>query len=336
MDKPRVLVLFCGGTLVMETNERGALHMSPKERAIAILLGMEPKLHDLVDLEIEYIVNIDSTNMNPAYWERMADVIAAAYDDYDGFVITHGTDTMAYTASALSFALRNLGKPVILTGAQISGARIESDARRNFVNAVRVAILDLAGVYIVFDEEIILGARASKVSESKLDAFETMNWHLAGEIRIDIRLSDEVRKRHNGLLEVMKGFETDISVNTLFPGLQASVLERILDSGVKGMVLRAFGSGNIPSQYLDLLRRARDKRVPVVVDTQCREGATSMHLYDVGAQALDLGVIQAYDMSIETVITKLMWALAHVPYEEIAEVMHTDFVGEINKEGKIY
>jgi len=214
---------------------------------------------------------------------------------------------------------------------------METDARRNFVNAVQVATMNLAAVALVFDEEIILGARSSKVSESKLNAFETINWDLLGEIRIDIRLSDEAKPRHKGNLKLQKGFESNIAVVTLIPGTPNETLMALLQQGVKGLVVRAFGPGNIASQYLDFIRQALKMKIPVVVHTQCMEGATSMHLYDVGKQALDLGVIQSYDMSLEGVTTKLMWAIKHAStYDGVKKLMHTNFTGEINKEGKIY
>lgn len=321
----------------MKPGDDGAYLPMAKDEAIDMLLNLEPKLHDQIQLDVHYVDNIDSVNMVPEQWDEISEVIAEKYDEYDGFVVTHGTDTMSYTSSALSFTLQNLGKPVVITGSQIPGEKIETDARRNFVNAVRLATMDLSAVCIVFDEEIILGARSTKVSESKLDAFETVNWDLLGEIRIDIRLSDAARPRHDGKLNLQKGFESNVAVVSLFPGLPASAVEGILDSGVKGMVLRAFGSGNISDRYIDVIKKAKAQGVPVVVDTQCMEGATLMHVYDAGKQALDAGVIQAYDMSIECVITKLMWALKHAnSYEEIKGIMHKNYTGEINVEGKIY
>ena len=322
----------------MQESQEGALIVHEKDDAIQSLLNLEPQLREVAQMGVAYIENIDSTNMNPKYWDRMADVIAENYSRYDGFVITHGTDTMAYTASALSYSLQNLGKPVVITGSQIPGDKIETDARRNFVNAVRVAVEDVAGVMIVFDEEIIPGSRSTKVSESKLDAFEPVNWDLLGEIRIDIRLSTDRKRRNNkAKLKLEKGFESRVAVITMFPGLPVSTVNGVLESGIKGLVLRGYGSGNIAYEYLEVIKKAKKKKVPVVVDTQCLEGATLMHLYDVGQQALKAGAIQAYDMSIESVITKLMWALKRkVKYEKIAEIMHTDYTGEINKEGKIY
>ncbi len=320
----------------MQESAGGALVVSEKEEAIKSLLNLEPRLNNDVELSVHYIDNIDSSNMKPEHWDKISTVIAEKYEDFDGFVITHGTDTMAYTSSALSYSLQNLGKPVVLTGSQIPGNKIETDARRNFVNAVRVATMDLSGVLLVFDEEIILGSRASKESESRLDAFETINWDLVGEIRIDIRLSPEAKKRHDGKLNLQTGFEANVVALILYPGMPKQIIENILDNGIKGLILSAFGSGNISYEYLEAIKKAKEKKIPVIVDTQCMQGATLMHLYDVGKSAMDSGAIQAFDMSFESSVTKLMWALKRAPYEKIAEIMHTNYTGEINKEGIIY
>lgn len=334
--KPKILVLFCGGTIVMVKSPEGVLDMGEKNKAIKSLMNMEPRVHDIADIDVEYIDNIDSSNMTSKHWDRISKVIYDKYDRYDGFVITHGTNTMAYTASALSWSLQNLGKPVVLTGAQIPGDRIETDARRNFVNAIRVATLDLAAVCVVFDEEIMLGARSSKVSESKLDAFETINWDDLGEIRIDIRLSDEHKSRHNRPMVLQTGFEDNIAVITLFPQMNPKTLAGAIHEDVKGVILRGYGTGGISYAYLDILKDLKKRKIPVVVSTQCAEGATFMHMDDVGVKALKEGVIQAHDMSIECAITKLMWAIKHAPYESVIDVMHHNYTGEINVEGKIY
>lgn len=321
----------------MRENEDGSLVVNDRDAAIDLLLGMEPRLYDKCNLDVHFIDNIDSSNMCPRLWDMIGSVINERYDDFDGFVVTHGTDTMAYTASALSFVLQDLGKPVCITGAQIPGGRIESDARRNFVNAVRVATLSRAGVMLIFDGDIILGSRAHKLSESKLDAFGTINWVELGEIRIDVRFSDEAKERHDRPLKFRPGFESDIAVVTLFPGFPVESLEQAINLNPKGLILRAYGSGNISYKYLEAIKLAKSKEIPIVVTTQCLEGATLMHLYDVGKQALNMGVIQAYDMSQECIVTKLMWAIKHSEsYDELHKVMLTNYTGELNKEGKLY
>lgn len=320
----------------MQESKEGGLVVEEKERAIHSLLNIEPRLSEIAEMKVHYIDNIDSTNMSPQHWDNISQVIADNYEQYDGFVITHGTNSMAYTASALSYTLGDIGKPVVLTGAQIPLSRLETDARRNFVNAVRVAALDICGVMLVFDEEIILGSRASKVSESRLDAFETINWDLLGEIRIDIRLGRDHKKRHKRALQLRKGFEENIAVLTIFPGMKTNYLFQLIDQGINGIVLKGFGPGDIAYEYVDLIKYAKSKKVPILVTTQCLEGATLMHINHVGKQALDEGAIQTYDMSTESITTKLMWALKNFPYEEIETVMHKSFTGEINKEGLIY
>ena len=333
MNRKKILVLFCGGTIIMKKGPEGALEPIKNSReAINLLLELEPRIKEIADIEVEYITNEDSTNLTPEDWERIIDAISRNYKDYDGFVITHGTDTMAYTAAALSIALQNLGKPVILTGAQIPALEIHTDARRNFINAVRVATMDISGVYIVFDERIILGARATKASESRLDAFQTVNDHDIGEIKIDIELRHDVPRRHDGKLKVENGFEPDIFVTSLTPGQDASDLEFLLDNNrIKGIVIKAFGTGNIPRNFDSFFRKARDKKIPIVVTSQCLHGVTRMHTYAVGQSALKNGAIEGHDQSLEMLVAKLMWALKRYPYEQIKDVINTNFVGELKK-----
>ncbi len=334
--RPKVLILFCGGTIVMAKTEQGILDMIDRDQAVQALLNIELRIQGIADLTVEYVDNIDSSNITAQHWDTIAKVIDKNYDKYDGFVITHGTNTMAYTSSALTFSLKDIGKPVVLTGSQIPGNQIETDARRNFVNSIRLATMDISGVMVVFDEEIILGARASKVSESKLDAFETINWDDLGEIRLDIRLSDQHRPRHNRSLKLQTGFDENIAVITLFPQMNPAILKAVLSEKISGVILRGYGAGGISYAYLDILKDLKKRKIPVVVSTQCMEGATMMHMDDVGTRALQAGVIQAHDMSIECTIVKLMWALKRAPYEKISAIIHQNYTGEINVKSKIY
>lgn len=315
----------------MKKNNEGALVVPEKSEAISGLLGMEPRASELAEIDVEFIDNIDSTNMHPGHWDRMTGVIADKYDTYDGFIITHGTDTMAYTASALSFTLGNLGKPVVLTGAQIPGYKLETDARRNFINAVKFASRNVSGVYIVFDERIMLGVRATKVSESELNAFRSVSSRDYGQIRVDMRLTDKMKKRHDGILKPAPGFNPQITVVTLTPGNDPSDLIHLLDSDrVKGIIIEGYGSGNIPYNHYQVFEKARDCRVPVLIMSQCLHGVTSMRYYDVGLQALKLGVTECYDLTLEAASAKLMWALDKYDYPMIKEIIHNNFVGEIN------
>jgi len=328
--RKKVLVLFCGGTIAMKADKHGTLQTQTKKQAVQGLLDLEPNISRLADLSVRYIDNIDSSNIQPKHWDTIATAIYESYDDYDGFVVTHGTNTLAYTASALSFALPNLGKPVVLTGAQIPGYKIETDARRNFVNAVRVALLDVAGSIAVFDEEIMLGVRASKVSESKLDAYETLNADDLGEIRANIRLHPKRVRRHAKRVGLAAGFEHRIAVLTLYPGIDSEMVEHVITHNVKGLILRGYGPGDVPYSLLPALQKAQEANIPVVMTTQCIEGTTAMHMNDVGKQALNTGVIQAYDMSLEAAVTKLMWLIPRfTTVAAIKKQMHKNSYGEI-------
>lgn len=329
----KVLLMFCGGTIAMEQlEETGGLSVTSKEHTINSLLNMKTLLSAVADIDLEYVINIDSTNFKPDLWEKVGDVIATHYDQYDGIVAIHGTDTMAYTASALSFMVQNLGKPIVFTGAQIPSHAIETDARRNLINAVRFATMDVAGIFLVFDRLILLGARASKTTESGLQAFQSMNAPPVGEIRVNLRVRNTVaHARHEGAIKVCKGFEKNVAVVSLFPGMSPRLLENMLQSGVKGFVLRGYGTGNIPYELLSFFMKAQAAHIPVVVSTQCLEGRTLMQMYDVGQQALHYGAIQAHDMSLECAVTKLMWGLGQgIPYSELRRFMHTNVVGEID------
>ena len=207
MKKPKILILFCGGTISMTKNLKGSLvgHYSADQ-----LFKMEPRVKQMADLDVELVANIDSTNMGRSDWEKLVDLIKKNYLLYDGFIITCGTNTMAYASSALSFALPNIGKPVVFTGAQIPAEEISTDAHNNFVNALRVAIMNISGVFVVFGSKIIIGSRAKKVNESELDAFDVFNDSDFGEIMINIKINRKYNRRHNKKLIVKNGFNDNI------------------------------------------------------------------------------------------------------------------------------
>lgn len=327
----KVLILFCGGTIIMKENENGVLDAPAKDEAIDTLLNLEPKLETIADLSLDFIANIDSTNITAQIWDRLCTEIFDNYNNYDGFVITHGTDTMAYTASALSLGLKDLGKPVILTGSQIPGCELNTDARRNIVNAVKLAVMDLSGVFIVFDERIISGMRATKASESRLDAFKSVNSRDAGEIKISIKLNSNIKKRHKEKPALKTGFDPDIFVYKLTPGADPGDLDFLLTNNrIKGIIIEAFGTGNIPDNFHKFFSKAYKNKIPVIVTSQCLHGMTMMKSYAVGQKALELGIIEGYDQSIEALSVKLMWALRHYKYEEIRSIINRNFTGEID------
>lgn len=327
---PRILLLFLGGSISMRRSSgSGALepHYGPDQ-----LLELAPRMADIAVVETQVICNVDGTDLAPSHWEILVETVATRYEDFDGFLVTGGTNTLAYVSSALTFALLGIGKPVVMTGAQIPAEEIHSDAHNNLINALRVASMDLAGVFVVFGSRIILGCRAKKLSESELDAFTAFQASSVGRIGATTTLSPQVTRRHGRAFRARNGFESAIDSLTLFPGKPPAHLSRSLADGVRGLVLRAYGSGDIPSDLRPVLEEARARCVPIVVTTQCPRGATTMGHNDVGRLALKTGVIEAYDMSLEAMTTKLMWLLGQgTPYSRIRDLMMSDLAGELSR-----
>lgn len=326
----KICILTCGGTITMKKNEKGALTPFHEHGVINKLLARDK----IAKIDIEKIVNIDSTNMQPAIWVKLANSIKGKYDHYDGFVVTHGTDTMAYTASAISFALRNLAKPIVFTGSQKPVYDIASDAINNLLNAVVLATFDIAEVCILFGRKIIRGNRATKISESSLDAFDSPHSEPLGEIAMDISLFGNCRKRdRREKLIFLPRFDNKVIVTQLFPGLTAQLLDYLLGFSFKGIVLEAFGPGNVPDGLISFISKACSQKIPVIILSQCHQGITKMDLYEVGENALTAGAIPANDMTVEAAVTKLMWILAQTNnLTKIRKTFNTDLAGEVTIE----
>jgi L-asparaginase len=333
--RENILLLFCGGTISMRSEEDGVLDTTHDDDHKQ-MLRFAPRIEDLANIDIKFIINEDSSDMDKEVWEKVTDVIQAEYDNYDGFVITTGTDTMAYMSSALSFSLQGLGKPVAITGAQIPVEEIRTDARINLINVVLVSCMNLAGVFVVFGDKIILGPRAKKVSDIALNAFGTSNQEDFGtttKVFTDIELLHPTKyKRHNGKPSFKNGFNDNIACIHNVPGLNNKYIEGLIDGGIEGIVFKTFGTGNLPEVLFPSLKKAYEKKIPVIIATQCNEGTTVMNKYSLGKKATDLGVIEAYDMSIEAASTKLMWMLDQcIPFADFKEVFQTNIVGELDK-----
>lgn len=327
--RKKILILFCGGTIAMQKSEEtGSLVPAhgPED-----LYRFEPGIVEIADIETRLIGNVDSAQMTAVHWKKLVEAIEASYYEYDGFVVTMGTNTLAYTSSALSFALTNIGKPVVVTGAQIPAEVISSDGRNNLVNAIRVATMALGGVFVVFGSKVMLGCRTQKVNEARLDAFSTINDTDFGQIGVSISINKDSNPSHNEPLIVQNDFEEKIVNLIVLPGLSGDFVRDLLEDGAKGLVLAAYGSGDIPYELLPTLEYASEQEVPVLVTTQCREGSTLMGLNDPGMKAVEAGAIQAFDMTLESAVVKLMWLLAQdIPFKRLKEVMYSNLRGEIN------
>jgi L-asparaginase len=332
MARPKICILFAGGTIGMVKNPKTGV-LQPATEASEIIREI-PDIQKFVQLDLKMVVNIDSSNMNPSHWTAIAKAINTHYDKYDGFVVVQGTDTMAYSASALSFALQNLSKPVIFTGSLIPLSEIGADGRNNLVYACLTATLDIAEVCIVFANKIIRGNRAKKHHESFVDVFHSPNYPYLGELGRPTALFEWRKKRRKRVLKFKPNFDPKISVLKLFPGFDPYIIERVIERDAHGIIIEGFGPGNIPfieNSIIPQIEKATNHNIPVVITTQLEKGVTNLHAYEGGFNAMKAGAISSHDMTTEATIAKLMWVLAHMrKVHEIKAVIENDIAGEIS------
>lgn len=317
---------------------RGPRGFEPRQGYLAELLSRMPELADPSMPEItlvEWGPLLDSADNRPADWQRMAHEIGAHYDDIDGVVLLHGTDTMAYTSSALSFLLEGLGKPVIITGSQVPLAEVRSDARENLVASLQLAArTDLYEVCVHFSGHVLRGCRATKVSASGFDAFESPNEAPLGQVGVDISLRAEaLRPPQPGPLIVPHIEDVTVASLRLFPGIDARFVRHVLQEPLQGLVLETFGTGNAPSrdpELLAALEEAAARGVVIVNITQCLRGRVDMGGYATGAALQDAGVVGGADMTPEAALSKLIYLLGrgHAP-EIVRALMQRDLRGEL-------
>jgi len=313
--------------------------------------------HAIEKIEISEVFNKDSSNIISEDWVVLIDKIVEKYDNYDAFVITHGTNTLGYTSSALSFALGRLGKPVVLTGSQVSFDYPGSDALMNLENAIRIAAYNkekLSGVMVVFGSMIISGTRVKKTTEFDYDAFKSFGGKSGpiGRIGNTVRIDKDQLATHMSFwsnpaklskeLDVKKTFDLHIGSLTEYPGMDSSIFRALVEgeSKVKGFILRSTGAGdpNVTSEadkdkfrnLRDAFEYLREKEIPIVVTTQAPDGIASMDINTPGVEAYALGAIPARDMSMESMTVKLAWLLGrNIQYGEIRDMMTRPYRGEI-------
>jgi len=337
----KVLLIYTGGTIGMGLNpETDALEPLDFNHLIAQM----PEFAQLpvgVDA-YQFPEPIDSSDMNPLLWARIVEIIVGNYDRYDGFVILHGTDTMAFTASALSFMLENLTKPVILTGSQLPINQLRTDGKENLITSIEIAAARHADgtprvpeVCIYFSGNLLRGNRATKINSEGFNAFDSFNLPHLADAGVNIVYHDELILHPDFSRPMTPHFAMDsgVVVFTLFPGIQQETVRYILASpGLRGIIMRTYGSGNAPQLpwLMDLLEEATQRGVVIINITQCAAGPVEMARYSGGFLLKNVGVISGYDSTVECAIAKLMHLLAHSNDSAfIRQQMNRPLCGEI-------
>lgn len=335
-----VLLIFTGGTISMsEDRSTGALRPIRFEKLQEMLPELKETGVKISSYPFEPL--IDSSDIHPVIWEKIALVIQENYDAYDGFVVLHGTDTMAFSASALSFMLENLSKPVIFTGAQLPIGMMRSDAKENLLTAIEIAAAKENGAAIVpevcifFEDTLFRGNRTTKKNAEHFNAFNSYNYPALAKAGVHIKYFRSYihYPAHDTKLRLRLNTDPNVAILKIFPGISESFVRSVLNTpGLKAVVLESFGAGNAPrlEWFMLALRDAVDKGIIVINKTQCSTGSVEMGRYETSLNLLNVGVLSAYDCTIEALVTKLMFLLGeYKSTEEVKRWLETSICGEM-------
>ncbi len=337
----RILIIYTGGTIGM-VNDAVTGVLTPFDFSQVINNVPELKRLNYQLTAHSFSPVLDSSNMNPEIWIKLAQQIEQHYHEFDGFVILHGSDTMAFTASALSFMLQGLAKPVVLTGSQLPIGEIRTDAKENLITALEIASAKKDGkprvpeVCIYFDFQLYRGNRTIKYSSSTFEAFRSPNYPLLAEAGVHLRFYDaSIRNAEARVFQVYKELEPSVAVLKLYPGINANTVQAIVASDARAIILETFGSGNAPTQkwFLDSLQTAIANGKTILNISQCKEGTVDLGRYDTSMELKEMGVVNGYDMTFEAAVTKLMFLLSKdIGNSQLHRLLETNLRGELSRE----
>ncbi len=330
MPRTKIAILYVGGSIGMVMNQKTG-RIEPME-SLSMIHRAIPEMQKEVSLEFFSIANVGSSEITPDHWIQIAEKIEDLYEDFEGFVVIHGTNTMSYTACALSFALQNLRKPVILTGALLPLNDIAGDGRMNLIFAIRAAQLDIAEVCVCLGPRVIRGTRAKKVDESLLQTFDSPRFPALADFSTDVHLHPWRMVRRKRTLLARSTFDRNVEVITLTPGMPQTYLDCVLQSKPHGLLLRAFGPGMVSEHLFPWLRDLKHEGIPIIMISQTLRGAVDLHRYRKQMTMEGLGIISGKNMGLECATVKLMWALtqANTPLR-LRELMERSLVGELDE-----
>lgn len=329
--KKRILIITTGGTLVSSNGKEGLV---PELNSGDIFSRIEGLTKDF-DIEFLDLFSLDSSNIQPEEWGKLAEAIYEKANEFDGIVIIHGTDTMAYTSSVLSYMLLNVPIPVVLTGSQLSILNPIADAEENCRLAINMAVSKVPGVFIAFNRKVILGCRASKVRTISFDAFESINSPYIGIVNSNgLDLARHILTTPVGPFEFRKDLCDNVFLLKLIPGTNPDIFNMLYQMGYKGVFIEAFGIGGIPFKGKDLtnaIGTAIKQGMTILTGSQCLYDGSNFSIYQTGQKILQQGALQCYDMTSEAAITKLMWVLGQTTdQDKIKEYFNKDIAGEVN------
>ena len=338
---PNILLIYTGGTIGMikdyDTNALKAFNFEYIKEKIP-----ELKLLNCSIRTIAFDTPIDSSNMNSNHWVKIVDIIEKNYDEADGFVVLTGTDTMSYTASAISFMLENLGKPVIFTGSQLPIGDLRTDAKENLITAIQIAetrdgaLPMVSEVCLYFEYKLYRANRTTKVSSEQFDAFSSQNYPPLGESGVNLNFNHAALKKHDQKkkLFVRRKIEANVVILKLFPGISEMVVKSILRiPDLKGVILETFGAGNAMDSkwFINLLKEAIKKEIPIVNVTQCIEGSVFLGHYETSNQLKKIGIIDGKDITTESAIAKLKYLIGeNISFENFKTIFETPLRGEMS------